>query len=978
MRKISKLIVLAVVFLFATQAFALSAKNGVYQIGSCQDLIDFAKKVNQGTSNIDAVLTQSIDMSECSEKYPMIGNEYKFLFVNHRYRGTFDGQNYVISNLAIDTVAQNVGLFGAIEGATIKNVVLQNVAIKASGNIDSPDQPVSVGGLVGWMNGGSIENCFVSGSISTNGEGNGVGSVVGYASNGSISNCMGDVKLTAYGQNVYIGGIAGYAEAADISSCVYAGKSITNGGNGTNGGIVGSTQNPASTKAYKPTFSNAYYDTDVVNKGVGKGYAKAPTSGVADLNSDEVACALNGGVMKKSVCNETGLWSNEGGRLSFNGMVTDDEGNILYLLQFNANGGKFESGARNNVFLKHGATISADGLAVPTKDGFTFVGWAFDAAADEPVELGAMPAAKTVVYAVWKKMVRVTFVANSRAAANATFADGSQMASKLVNYNGQITSEGIDQPLDYSEGEGDSKTYYTFIGWSPVNGATEAENLGVATEEKTVYAVWKNTYVTYYTVSFDNMGHGTTPSAIRVEENNGVVAPAEPSEEGYVFDGWFASEDLSGEAYDFATPVTSNVTLYAKWSLKKYSISYMNMEDADVDEINPSEYTIESDEIVLAVPTWTGHTFGGWYSDENFASRVTSIATGSTGDKVLFAKWSVSTYTISYAPGNYGYGSVSDDTKIYDEDLTLSKETFIPSDKAFIQTGWALTDGGEKVYELGAVYTENKSITLFPYWVASRYNVEYIVDIKNSKGELLKTETYLTEQDIVGNTHTIAAAAVMEGYTFSGWTVVTEVADLNEGKFTMPEGDVVIKGEFVADEDEDIDSSSSESDEDSSSSEESGVSSSSGEGEDADSSDSESGDSSSSGEGEDADSSDSESGDSSSSGEGEDADSSDSESDDSSSSGEGEDADSSDSENGSDSDSEAISTIAMHSFGLHVSGRTLEISNAKIGANLLVVDMKGRLVRKATVNAADMRIALPQAGGYIVRVGNQVKRVVVR
>ena len=69
--------------------------------------------------------------------------------------------------------------------------------------------------------------------------------------------------------------------------------------------------------------------------------------------------------------------------------------------------------------------------------------------------------------------------------------------------------------------------------------------------------------ITSYTVTFDTQG-GNSIGSVRVTRNNTVTKPAEPTKEGYTFEGWFTDIDCT-EAYDFDTAVTKNITLYAKW-----------------------------------------------------------------------------------------------------------------------------------------------------------------------------------------------------------------------------------------------------------------------------------------------------------------------------------------------------------------------------------------------------------------------------
>ena len=79
------------------------------------------------------------------------------------------------------------------------------------------------------------------------------------------------------------------------------------------------------------------------------------------------------------------------------------------------------------------------------------------------------------------------------------------------------------------------------------------------------------------------------------------------------------------------------------------------------------------------------------------------------------------TYTVSYDPGANGTGTASTATKIEGLPLTLADKLFTRT--GYTQTGWATVDGGEKVYDLGATYTADEAITLYPVWTANQYTV---------------------------------------------------------------------------------------------------------------------------------------------------------------------------------------------------------------------------------------------------------------
>ncbi len=80
-------------------------------------------------------------------------------------------------------------------------------------------------------------------------------------------------------------------------------------------------------------------------------------------------------------------------------------------------------------------------------------------------------------------------------------------------------------------------------------------------------------------------------------------------------------------------------------------------------------------------------------------------------------------YSVTYQPGAYGTGDTVTSIKFIDKALTLQGALF--TREGYTQTGWAAIDGGEKVYGLEAVYTENQPLTLYPVWTANRYTVTF-------------------------------------------------------------------------------------------------------------------------------------------------------------------------------------------------------------------------------------------------------------
>ena len=115
-------------------------------------------------------------------------------------------------------------------------------------------------------------------------------------------------------------------------------------------------------------------------------------------------------------------------------------------------------------------------------------------------------------------------------------------------------------------------------------------------------------------------------------------------------------------------------------------------------------------------------------------------------------------WDVTYQPGTDGSGSAVTDIKFYNDALTLRNALFTRT--GYTQTGWATVDGGEKIYGLDAVYTQNEALTLYPVWNANKYTITF--DTAGGSEIASITQDY-------GTRITAPANPTREGYTFTGW-----------------------------------------------------------------------------------------------------------------------------------------------------------------------------------------------------------------
>ena len=772
-----------------------------YEIETPAELAWFAKNVGDGCGKLVA----DLDMK---------GEGDGYYWVPIAAGGTaravnFDGNGHIIRNLYIsaekllekypkEKYAQNLGLIGAFKGH-VQNVILEDVQVYAYGkdyNTTNKDDiikgPLSIGTVVGWQSNANsvVENCYVTGTMVTAGDGQAVGGIVGNNGGGTIKNCFSAVNITANGI-AYVGGIVGYTKyydkdggVATIESCVYAGETLSAVGEGTviinkkeeyfvsdAGAIVGNHYNGTT------TFENVYYDSGKFDKGVGStmgGTTEGETSGEPELNSDLIACTLNGGeIQQDGSCSKEGVWSAGEEGLSLNGYGTDG-----YKIVFNANNGSFAEGSTFVKYVKPGNVVNNEGVNDPTwGEDHAFVGWALSSNATEPQNLGE-PAKGKVVYAVWNPVYTITF----NAAPGKFTGEDDEKTVKIERGKRISIGDAFGNP---------TRENYYFRGWAPnedpsvedalVDEETGLDALPDADENRTFYAVW--TEVPTYIVTFHSNGHGPTVSKyLEVLENQTIEGLTEEqfgSAVGYVLDGWCHDSECKNVFNFSTTPITSDITVYAKWVKQSYLVNYVLNCDEKCSATNASSYTVDG--LALNAPSaWDdGHHFMGWSEKPNGTDVKTSIPAGETGDKTLYAIWNVDAFTITYNAGAYGKGEIIPIVQIeYGESHNVLGKSYTRD--GFTQDGWSISDGSKIVDYTFNQSISNISLNLYPHWKLNESTIsvkavsaEFPYDGKDHRAEC-SVEGEIPEGFTISSSSSPTVKKVSDGNKVATCTLVIE------------------------------------------------------------------------------------------------------------------------------------------------------------------------------------------------------------
>ncbi|WP_419057788.1 InlB B-repeat-containing protein [Enorma massiliensis] len=213
-------------------------------------------------------------------------------------------------------------------------------------------------------------------------------------------------------------------------------------------------------------------------------------------------------------------------------------------------------------------TSQWSGIASPQKDGYTFLGWKFegddavytDAQLDNLVYAADESVTEVNLYAQWEQ------VPEDARYVTVHFYDefGTYLGDGAV-LNGTSYWSG---PIDAPELDG-----YTFLGWAEEGGSVYSPELLGQVVVSVPDDVTELTYIAHYEktpatqthkVTFDDCLESTKNQVVEVADGETVARPADPVCEGWTFLGWYTDTQLTQE-FNFSTPVTADMTLYAKW-----------------------------------------------------------------------------------------------------------------------------------------------------------------------------------------------------------------------------------------------------------------------------------------------------------------------------------------------------------------------------------------------------------------------------
>jgi uncharacterized repeat protein (TIGR02543 family) len=356
----------------------------------------------------------------------------------------------------------------------------------------------------------------------------------------------------------------------------------------------------------------------------------------------------------------------------------------------------------------------------PVKTGYEFLGW-FEDGATEAYDFGTAVTGNVALHAEWKaNEYTVTFTV-----------DGQQYKQQSVEYGNTA-----------AEPAAPTKAGYEFLGWFERD-ATEAYDFGTAvTGNVELFAQWS---ADEYAVTFMD-GESQYGQAQTVAYGQTAKAPeANPTRDGFAFKGWYLQD--SSKAYDFDTPVTGNVTLYAQWDIDSYTVTFT---------VDGSQYTTQTVKYgqkasAPIAPSKTGYEFLGWYADG--AEGAYDFEQVVKGNLELHAEWSANTYMVTF-DANGGNGAPEPQSVSYGEQAKQPEQQ--PTRKGYTFAGW-YAEGYTKAYLFSEPVTGD--LKLRAKWSLNSYTVTFTVD----------GAQYATQSVKYGKQATAPAAPTKDGCTFAGW-----------------------------------------------------------------------------------------------------------------------------------------------------------------------------------------------------------------
>ena len=402
-------------------------------------------------------------------------------------------------------------------------------------------------------------------------------------------------------------------------------------------------------------------------------------------------------------------------------------------------------------------TIENTGLSellsgsTPTKRGYEFKGWYYDAACNTAVTTDKnttnYPSDKTAItwYAKWSEPL--TYKVSYDWSGSTT---GNLPTTYTVESNvtlGSAVSSGEDG----------------FGGWKDKTTGKMVSELPPANFEVLADLQLMPIWDIAYTITFDvNAEDVDKIGDIETKVSQKVKLPGvSNNKKGYTFVGWKNGDEVyqANQKVQFDGSLFTNriVPLTAVWQVETYKVEFK-----DGTEVKSSNtYTIETGLSGFPTIDKTGYIFNGWkYNDE----LITSIAKGEIGDRELQADWTTIEYRLTY---DYNDNKTDKKTVTYTYEQSSTKELEDATRDGYKFLGWKLPNTSSYLTKVPVDETTKKTpieFTAIADWEVTQYPVDFKLNDGTDASISQNNYTYTIEKGI-----TDMPTASRTGYTFVGW-----------------------------------------------------------------------------------------------------------------------------------------------------------------------------------------------------------------
>lgn len=322
-----------------------------------------------------------------------------------------------------------------------------------------------------------------------------------------------------------------------------------------------------------------------------------------------------------------------------------------------------------------------------------------------------------------------------------------------------------------------TKDGYDLVGWfTAADGGTQISQTTKVTATTTYYAHWTPKT---YTITYKNQGESTFAGSEHIDTPNphptthtfnAATTLNGATRKHYTFGGWYKTVSCTGTVVtEIPASTSKNITLYAKWTEKDYTITYLDKDGAPFSGVQgagaPMKHTYGA-ATALVDPSKEGYTFLGWYTSEDCSTEpVTSLgATAYTADITLYAKWKQNKVTVTW-DANGGAAAEPATTEVNPGKAV--GELAETSKEGYTYKWYTAPTDGEEVTTATTV-SEDK--TFYALFTEITHTVTLAYKCGNTS---LQDNGSVTGVGIATTKN--ATAPAIAGYTFANWTLVTGV-----------------------------------------------------------------------------------------------------------------------------------------------------------------------------------------------------------